>query len=51
MILLDTDLSSIGIDTGNPEYKSVAGDKLAYIEMKRDKMVKEIKKDDTENIK
>jgi hypothetical protein len=39
MIFLDTNLSSIGIDTKNPEYKSIAGDKLAYIEMKRDKIV------------
>ena len=36
MILLDSDLSELDIDVESPEYNLIVGDKLNYIEKKRD---------------
>ena len=51
MILLDTDLSEFDIVIPGPEYDTVFGDKLKYIEEKRDAKMRELQKDDTEAVK
>jgi hypothetical protein len=51
MILLDSDLSEFDIVIPGPEYNAVVGDKLKFIEEKRDKKMRQLQKDDTEAVK
>ena len=50
MILLDSDLSEYDIVIPGPEYDAVVGDKLQFIEDRRDKKMERLQKDDTEAV-
>jgi hypothetical protein len=50
MILLDSDLSEYDIVIPGAEYEQVTGDKLKYIEKKRDEKMNQIQKSDTEAV-